>query len=93
MKIVRILFVIAAMVAVGLALVHLRNQTRQGRYAISRMIDRQQVLKRETLDLQYEIARLRTPARLGAENDRQNLDLVPSVTLRSAKGQTAAKGD
>ena len=36
MKLVRILFIISAMVAVGLALVQLRNQTRQGRYAISR---------------------------------------------------------
>ena len=95
MRITRILFVIAAMVGVGLALVHLRNQTRQGRYAISRMLDRQQSLKRETLDLQCEIAQLRSPARLSAENDKRNLDLAPTVVVRSAavKGPTVAKGN
>ena len=77
MKVLRILFVFAALVGVGIAVVRLRTETRQTGYLISRMWTEQQTLKRTCLELELELARLRDPHRLESESARLNLDLGP----------------
>jgi len=93
MSIARLLFMFAALVGVGLGLVSLRAETRQARYLLSKKQSEQQELRRQALELQMELARLRNPARLQDENERLKLELAPSVTAQSAHWPAAGTGD
>lgn len=77
MKVSRILFLFAALLALGMALVHLRAETQQAGYVISKLQGRQRELKRECLELELELARLRNPVRLEDEVERMALELDP----------------
>lgn len=70
MNVLRVLFIFAGLVAIGMAAVTLRTEVRQTGYRIGRMQDRQQTLKRRCLELGLDVARLRNPLRLDAEGRR-----------------------
>jgi hypothetical protein len=77
-RVVRILFIFAALVAIGVALVGLRAETRQTGFLISRCMGQGQELKRTCLELELDIGRLVSPARLEAEGRRLEMDLPPA---------------
>jgi len=77
MKLLRALFIFAALVAVGMGVVALRTETRQAGYLMSCAWKEQQDLKRMCLELDLELAQLRSPQRLETESRRLELGLCP----------------
>ncbi|HOI54369.1 MAG TPA: hypothetical protein PLP01_03900 [Phycisphaerae bacterium] len=77
MKVSRILFLFAAMVTIGMVLVTLRAETQQAGYTVGRLQAEQRDLKRQCLELQMEIARLRNPLRLEDQVEQMALGLEP----------------
>lgn len=87
MRVVRILFLFAALVAVGMGLVALRTDARQTGYLVSRSWAEQQDLKRRCFELELEVARLMNPVRLEAESKRLDLEgQSPGVAEPSLRG-------
>lgn len=86
MRVIRILFCFAGMLAVGMALVALRAETRQTGHLISRRLAEQQTLRRSCFDLELEMARLMSPIRLDAESRRLELGFCPAGTLADDAG-------
>lgn len=74
MRVVRILFLFAGLVAVGMGLVALRTDARQAGYLVSRSWAEQQDLKRRCFELELEVARMMSPVRLQAESKRLELE-------------------
>lgn len=86
MRVIRILFCFAGMLAVGMALVALRAETRQTGHLISRRLAEQQELRRSCFDLELELARLMSPIRLNAESERFELGFCPEDDLADDAG-------
>ena len=77
MKVSRILFLFVALLGLGMALVHIRAGMRQAGYTIGTLQGRQRELKRQCLELELDLARLRNPVRLEKEVERMALELDP----------------
>lgn len=92
MRLLRVLFIFAAMVAVGMGLVALRTETRQAGYLISREWKQQQDLKRTCLELDMELGRLRSPQRLETEGRRLELGLCPPGQDGATQEPAVARG-
>ena len=84
MRVSRILFLFAAMAAIGMGLVRLRTDTQQAGYRIGQLQAQQRELNRQCLDLQLDVARLRAPSRLQDEATRLALDVSPPGPLGPA---------
>ena len=93
MSILRVLFIFSALVVVGMGVVALRTDTRQAGYMISRTRAEQQELKRSCLELELELARLRSPARLETESERLHLELHPPSLAEPVSRQAVMTGD
>ena len=65
------------MVAIGMGLVRLRTDTQQAGYRIGQLQAQQRELNRQCLDLQLDVARLRSPSRLEDQVAKLALDLGP----------------
>jgi len=81
MRVSRILFLFAAMAAIGMGLVRLRTDTQQAGYRIGQLQAQQRELNRQCLDLQLDVARLRAPSRLEDQVSKLTLDLSPPGPL------------
>jgi len=92
-SILRVLFIFSALVVVGMGVVALRTDTRQAGYMISRTRADQQDLKRACLELELELARLRSPTRLETESERLHLDFYPPMPSGSVSRPAVMTGD
>jgi hypothetical protein len=81
MRVSRILFLFAAMAAIGMGLVRLRTDTQQAGYRIGQLQAQERELSRQCLDLQLDVARLRSPSRLEDQVTKLALDLGPPGPL------------
>ncbi len=69
------------MAAIGMGLVRLRTDTQQAGYRIGQLQAQQRELNRQCLDLQLDVARLRSPSRLEDQVAKLALDLGPPGPL------------
>ncbi len=75
MRVTRILFLFASLLGVGMGLIALRTESAQTGYMLGQLQDEEARLKRQCMEYQLEMARLRNPVRLEEENRRLGLDL------------------
>ena len=70
MRVTRILFLFASLLGVGMVLIALRTERTQTGYLLGKRQAEEASLKRECMEYQLEMARLRNPVRLQEENRR-----------------------
>jgi hypothetical protein len=83
--------IVAALTAMGLAVVHLRARATRMGYELAQEQGRQQQLLEERARLRYDLGRLRTPERMIEQAERLNLAPTPPGTASPPGGGPAAR--